>query len=168
MPFAPYRPPEHMTGVTDPPREIRDRLLLRSGGDDLEALYPWFDAISGRLGLPSSAAFRIHVVLEEAVTNAVLHGHDPDRSGDVSLEITATPARVTAVLRDPGKPFNPLLQNETSAKPMQIEDALIGGLGLRLIRNFCSALTYRRDGEMNELTMGFDVEAMAKPGDGDK
>ena len=100
MPFAPCRPPEQMPGLTKPIPEVRERLVLRSGGEDLDALYPWFDAISGQLGLPASAAFRIHVVLEEAVTNAVLHGYDPDCSGDVSLEIAATPAHVVAILRE--------------------------------------------------------------------
>jgi anti-sigma regulatory factor (Ser/Thr protein kinase) len=168
MPFAPCRPPEQMPGLTKPIPEVRERLVLRSGGEDLDALYPWFDAISGQLGLPASAAFRIHVVLEEAVTNAVLHGYDPDCSGDVSLEIAATPAHVVAILRDSGKPFNPLLQSEAPSEPTPVEDALIGGLGLKLMRSYCSALAYQRADKTNELTMGFDVDAMAKLVAGDK
>jgi anti-sigma regulatory factor (Ser/Thr protein kinase) len=160
-----------MIGLTKRMQEIRERLVLRSGGDDLDSLYPWFSAIAEQLNLPSSVAFRIHVVLEEAVTNAVLHGYDPGDSGDLSLEIAATPERLVAILSDAGRPFNPLLQPESPSEPKPIAEAMIGGLGVKLMRTYCSAMEYRRAGETNELTRGFDVSAMAaaaKPAGSDK
>jgi anti-sigma regulatory factor (Ser/Thr protein kinase) len=158
-----------MPGLTDPAPEIRERLVLRSEGDDLEAVFPWFEAIAERLGLPARAAFRIHVVLEEAVTNAVVHGHEPGVAGEVALEINGTPERVIAVLRDTGRPFNPILEPPLPAAPIPIREAAVGGLGVKLMRTFCSNLNYQRADQTNELTMEFDVSAMAaaKPADGD-
>jgi anti-sigma regulatory factor (Ser/Thr protein kinase) len=150
-----------MTGRTDPVPEIRERLVLRSEGDDLESVFPWFEAIVERLGLPSRAAFRVHVVLEEAVTNAVTHGFEPGVAGEVTLEINGTRERVIAILRDTGRPFNPIVEPPLPAVARPIEEAAVGGLGVKLMRTFCSDLKYRRAGQTNELTMEFDVSAMA-------
>jgi len=150
-----------MTGLTDPASEIRERLMLQPGGEDLEAVFPWFEAIAARLGLPPRAAFRIQVVLEEAATNAVMHGFDPGVAGEVTMDITGTPKRLVVVLRDTGRAFNPLLEAPPPPVLKPIEDAMVGGLGVKLMRSFCSELTYRRAGGTNELTMGFDVTAMA-------
>ena len=145
----------------EPEPEIRETLVLRSGGDDLESVYPWFDAIATRLSLPSKAVFRIQVVLEEATSNAALHGYAPGESGEVALDVTGTRERVVAVLRDRGRPFNPLLEALAPPTLRPIEDAMVGGLGVQLMRKLCPELTYRRAGDMNELTMDFDVNAMA-------
>jgi anti-sigma regulatory factor (Ser/Thr protein kinase) len=147
--------------MTKPRPEIQERLVLRPGGDDLDSVYPWFEAIAARLGLPKRAAYRIHVVLEEALTNAALHGFDPGAAGEIAMDLTGTPDRVVAVLRDTGRPFNPLLDAPPPPNWKPIEDATVGGVGVKLIQTFCSDLNYRRDDGMNELTMGFDVTAMA-------
>jgi len=147
--------------MTDPKPEIRERLVLRPGGQDLESVYPWFEAIAARLDLPSRAAFRIQVVLEEAATNAALHGFNPGATGEIAMDLTGTPERIVAVLRDTGRPFNPLLDAPPPPTWKPIENATVGGVGVKLIQTFCSDLNYRRDDGMNELTMGFDVTAMA-------
>jgi anti-sigma regulatory factor (Ser/Thr protein kinase) len=151
--------------VAKPTPVLQERLVLRPGGDDLHALSPWFEAIAGRADLPSSVAFRIHVVLEEAVTNAMLHGQDPGDAGEVTLELTATPDRVVAVLRDTGRPFDPLNQVPSAPEQKPIAEAMIGGLGVTLMRTFCSELSYQRSGATNELTMQFDLNATASAGD---
>jgi anti-sigma regulatory factor (Ser/Thr protein kinase) len=157
-----------MPGLTNPAPEVRERLVWRAGSEDLDSLYPLLDAISEQTGLPTGVAFRIHVALEEAAANALSHGYELGCSGDVTLEIAAMPSRVVAVLRDAGRPFNPLQQTLSPTRPTSIEEAAIGGLGVTLMRKFSSALAYRRAGEMNELTMTFDVDAMVKPAGGDK
>jgi serine/threonine-protein kinase RsbW len=152
--------------MTEPIQEPMERLVLRSV-DDLGSLYPWFETIAERVGLVSSVAFRIHVVLEEAVTNAVMHGQNQGDTGPVILNINATVDRVVAILCDTGRPFDPLQEAPSQPEATPIEDAAIGGLGVTLIQTFCSDLSYRRAGATNELTMGFDIRAMASAG-GDK
>jgi anti-sigma regulatory factor (Ser/Thr protein kinase) len=158
----PPRNDESMTGRPGLAAEIRERLVLHPGGDDLVALYPWFEAIAERIGLPGRVAFRIQLVLEEAASNAARHSYEPGAAGEVALDITATPARVVAVLRDDGRPFDPLAHQSSAAAPETLADAAIGGLGVKLIRTYCADLRYRWDEGINELTMGFDVMAMSE------
>ena len=148
-----------MTGPAEHGATVHERLVLRSDRDDLPSLFPWFEAIAERIGLPPHAAFSIQVVLEEAVVNAIMHGYEPDDAGEVSLDVTASPARVVAVLRDGGRPFNPLTE-APSSEPKPIAEASIGGLGVKLMHALCAELTWRRDGGTNELTMGFEIGGM--------
>jgi anti-sigma regulatory factor (Ser/Thr protein kinase) len=136
-------------------------LTLKSGRDELGQLYPWFERLSAELALPAKLAFGVQLVLEEAVSNAALHGFDPATPGSVSLSITATSGRLVAVLRDDGRPFDPLSDAPAWVKPTSLEEAAIGGLGIPLMRRYCSDLRYRRAGDENELTMGFDIQPAA-------
>lgn len=147
---------------------VHASLTLRSGRDGLATVYPWFDSIAKRIALPDDSVFRIQLVLEEAVSNVALHGFDADRAGEISLEVAANPVQVIAVLRDQGRPFDPLTDAPASPLPQSLEEAAIGGAGIRLMRKFATALRYRRIGATNELTLTFDVRNagdVRNPGD---
>jgi anti-sigma regulatory factor (Ser/Thr protein kinase) len=143
--------------VAEPAFPVHASLTLRSGRDDLATIYPWFDSIAKQIALPDRSIFQIQLVLEEAVSNAALHGFDADRAGEISLEVAANPGQVIALLRDQGRPFDPLTDAPASPLPQSLKEAAIGGLGIRLMREFATALRYRRIGATNELTMIFDV-----------
>ena len=146
-----------MANVAKPASPVRARLTLRSGPDDLATIYPWFEAVAERIALPASSLFKIQLVLEEAASNAALHGFDAGRAGEISLEVTANPTQVVAVLCDQGRPFDPLTEAPPAPTPKSLDEASIGGLGIKFMHKFASALRYRRIGPTNELTMTFDV-----------
>jgi len=143
--------------VAESASPVRARLTLRSGLDDLATIYPWFESIAERIALPASSLFQIQLVLEEAASNAALHGFDAGRVGEILLEVAANPTQVIAVLSDQGRPFDPLTAAPPSPAPRSLDEAAIGGLGIKLMHKFASALRYRRIGPTNELTMIFDV-----------
>ncbi|HEX3573839.1 MAG TPA: ATP-binding protein [Rhodopila sp.] len=148
--------------MAEPASPVRARLTLRSGREDLAAIHPWFESIGERIALPASALFQIQLVLEEAASNAALHGFDAGGVGEIALEVTANPTQVIAVLSDQGRPFDPLTEAPPSPPPRSLDEAAIGGLGIKLMRKFASALRYRRIGPTNELTMIFDLAASSK------
>jgi serine/threonine-protein kinase RsbW len=154
--------------VAETASPVRARLTLRSGLEDLATIYPWFESIAEKIGLPANSLFRIQLVLEEAASNAALHGFDSGGVGEISLEVAANPTQVIAVLSDQGRPFDPLTEAPPSPAPQSLEEAAIGGLGIKLMHKFATALHYRRTGTTNELTMTFDVASardVMNPGD---
>jgi anti-sigma regulatory factor (Ser/Thr protein kinase) len=151
------RPADRSASAVEPTSAVHASLTLRSGRDDLATIYPWFDSLAKQIALPHSSVFQIQLVLEEAASNAALHGFDADRAGEISLEVAANPVQVIAVLRDQGRPFDPLTDVPASSLPQSLEEAAIGGLGIRLMRKFATAVRYRRIGATNELTMTFDI-----------
>ena len=117
---------------------VHAQLTLRSGLEDLATIYPWFEFIAERIALPASSLFQIQLVLEEAVSNAALHGFDADRVGEISLDVAANPTQVIAVLSDQGRPFDPLTEAPPPPAPRSLDEAAIGGLGIKLMRKFAS------------------------------
>jgi serine/threonine-protein kinase RsbW len=162
MRFGPRPLADGAVSVAETASPIRARLTLRSGLEDLATIYPWFESIAEQIALPASSLFRIQLVLEEATSNAALHGFDAGGVDEISLEVAATPTQVIAVLSDQGRPFDPLTEAPPSPVPQSLEETAIGGLGIKLMHKFATALRYRRIGTTNELTMTFDI---ASPGD---
>jgi len=140
------------TGSGPAPQE---RLLIRPGLQDLPLVYPWFESVANRLGLQENETFRIHVALEEAVSNAARHGFPPDADAWIEIGVVVEPTHAVVTIIDQGKPFDPL----SAAPPKRytsLDDVVPGGLGISLMRKFTSAMHYARVGESNRLTMVFE------------
>lgn len=60
-------------------------------------------------------------------------------------------------LRDDGQSFNPLDYPE-AAQPKSLDEAVEGGLGIHLIRNYAQECRYERRGRENWFTIVLDVD----------
>jgi len=56
---------------------------------------------------------------------------------------------------DHGIPFDPFSLSEPSISP-DLSDRKVGGLGVFFIREVADSIAYRRDGEVNVLTLTFN------------
>jgi anti-sigma regulatory factor (Ser/Thr protein kinase) len=140
------------TGTGPSPQE---RLLIRPGLRDLPLIYPWFESVATRLGLHEKEGFRIHIALEEAVSNAARHGFPPDADAWIEIGVTVEATHVIVTIIDQGTPFDPL-SAPPPTKYTSLDDVVPGGLGISLMRKFTTAMRYARVGESNRLTMVFD------------
>jgi serine/threonine-protein kinase RsbW len=125
-------------------------LHLSSSVADLRLLYPWLDQAAP--GLPPSLLNRVHVVLEEAVANAALHGFPDGRTGQITIRIQHRPAEVILDIEDDGIAFDPTTA-PPRAKALSLDDVIPGGWGLGLIRAYCQTIAYRREADRNRLTL---------------
>jgi anti-sigma regulatory factor (Ser/Thr protein kinase) len=132
-------------------------LVVRAGLDDLDRLYPWFADQASVFGVPPDAAFRIHVALEEAVSNAARHAYDDDgETHTIQVRVRREATRLLAEIEDTGRAFDPTAAPDVAGFT-SLEDVHIGGLGIGLMRKFSAGMLYvRRDGR-NLLTMIFDL-----------
>jgi anti-sigma regulatory factor (Ser/Thr protein kinase) len=136
------------------------RLDLAAAGEDRTAAAAalaaraaaWVDAFAAANGLDPRTVYRLHLSVEELVVNAVLHADGAtrfdvalSRGGDGAVELAAA---------DDGPPFDPTASVPPPA-PASVEEAAIGGLGLRLVLASAAAARYRRDGGENRLTLSF-------------
>ena len=110
----------------------------------------WVGTAAAALALGGDLTFKIDLCLAEAVANVVDHAGASQLELDLGLDLTGS--TVTATVEDDGAPFNPL-DRPPPARPISIEDAPIGGLGIHLVRNCTDEVAYEyRDGR-NRLTM---------------
>ncbi len=124
-------------------------LAISASLQELTRLYPWLDEAAQPDALPQKLLHFLHVTLEEAVVNVAMHAFPPGEVGSVTIEYVSDAEAVSLMVKDFGAPFDP------TAEPAGGKTPEIGGKGLILLRHFCPDVSYRRDGEENQLLLRF-------------
>lgn len=97
---------------------------------------------------------RIEVVLEELVSNVVRHAAGADC---LILEAESTAGGVWLAVEDNGPAFNPLDLPE-QARFATLEDAVLGGQGIPLIKRLPTSVRYDRTGAHNRISAVFAAD----------
>jgi anti-sigma regulatory factor (Ser/Thr protein kinase) len=129
-------------------------LTLRNDRAELARMMTWIDDIVAALELSADTTYALQLCLEEAVVNVISYGFEPDSEHDVRIAVWRDDGLVRAEITDDGMPFDPLAQ-ALPETPSDLESAQIGGLGIKLMRNFASNIAYQRAGSSNRLTLTF-------------
>lgn len=146
--------------------EILASLSLAPAPDAVAAALAWLDPVAQARQWPERTAFSLKLCLDEAITNIILHGFgNPPRSdgtGDIRIHVLADDTRVALDISDNGKAFDP-----TSIRPARpdrsLDEADLGGHGLRLMRHYLQDIQYRRANGRNHLRLTLALHP-AEPG----
>ena len=135
-----------------PPSQI----VLRGQLPELGRLSQWVADVSEAQQLPARLASHVDLCLTELVTNAIIHGYakiiaPPDA---IIVKFLRQSTGITWRIEDHGIAFDPSTQ-ALPALPTSLEDAPIGGSGLRLVRKFADQLEYHRENGTNHMTVFF-------------
>lgn len=133
-----------------------DRLVLRLV-NDLASLAAGQRALHDFLsvrGTSARASFHTELAFEELVTNVIRHAYAGRPAGGIPIRIDVRVERSHIVLavEDDGPPFDPASAPDQGL-PASIEEARVGGLGLRFIRAAAARIAYERLGERNRVTV---------------
>jgi anti-sigma regulatory factor (Ser/Thr protein kinase) len=127
------------------------RLTLAPDIAEISRLLNWVETCCGEAGVASDTAFKLALVLEEAVANVIHHAFaempPPYR---IAVALVIDPDRVGALVIDNGRAFDPTIAPEADTDlPLEQRDP--GGLGVRLIRRMMDHVDYRRIAGENRL-----------------
>lgn len=105
----------------------------------------------------------VELVLEEAVTNVLRYGWAPGSDAErvVEIDLQIDPEEVQVLVIDDGKPFDPLDEGAI-VLPETLDEAQVGGLGLLMIRNTASRLSYERREGRNRFLMTIPRHSAAR------
>ena len=109
------------------------------------------DYVDGRLpnaGVPERVMAHLHIVMDEVISNIVLHG----MAREISLSCQAGDQEVTLQFVDDGIAFDPMSKEEPYTA-LPLADRSPGGLGILMIRKLVDTVHYQRDGGHNFLTI---------------
>jgi anti-sigma regulatory factor (Ser/Thr protein kinase) len=135
--------------------EVGPLLVIRHDRAEMGRLSAWLDGRIAALGLGQAPAYAVRLCLEEAVLNVVTHGTlAPGVDGNVRVWLDRKAEGVAAWIEDRGPAFDPLAVADAPA-PGNLAEAPLGGLGIRLIRQFASHVAYQREAGMNRLMLQF-------------
>jgi anti-sigma regulatory factor (Ser/Thr protein kinase) len=122
------------------------------------ATHPEYEPARDRLvaffeagGLPAETVGELELLLEEVLVNVISYAY---AGGEGRIVVTACidDHAVMLEVRDTGLEFNPL-ERATPDLEAPIDERRIGGLGLFLITQLASRLTYERRDDTNVLTI---------------
>lgn len=126
------------------------RLSFRCELSDISRRTPEIERFLHGSGVSEETAYVVHLVVEEAVSNAIRHGRRNGDDSAIALLLLVTDDAVTVTVEDGGIAFDPTLAPEPDA-PAEIEQWQVGGLGLKLIRRLAADWKYERVGNRNRF-----------------
>ena len=89
---------------------------------------------------------------DEIAANVLEHGASPGEALEIGVTLCRRESGLDIEITDSGPPFDPTAAGEQPL-PQSLDEAEIGGLGLRLVRSYASGITYRHDGVCNRLQL---------------
>ena len=132
---------------------------LKNNLSELDALEEKIHGFSGQLGLTEKSNCKINLVLEELFTNIVSYGFSDQSEHQIQFTITHENGRLTIQIEDDGVPFNPMDASDPDLE-CALEERVIGGLGIHLIKNLMDDVLYQRCGEKNILILKKDISRL--------
>lgn len=109
----------------------------------------------GRHGIGHDDTLRLVLIVEELVTNTIVHGHADDSDAPVTVTLCVVAGGVALLYEDASPPFDPTAALSDAQQPLDIDFDVrpIGNLGLRLLAHYSSNVRYTREGGRNRVSL---------------
>lgn len=120
------------------------RLLLKNDISQVPLLADFINQVCNKFALDQSLSFQLNLVLEEAVVNVIQYAFPKGEEHTFTLDVKKEADTITFILRDDGKPFNPLTQAPDVDINLSAEKRQIGGLGIFLVQQMMDEVDYKR------------------------
>jgi serine/threonine-protein kinase RsbW len=140
--------------LTDGPPQAEWRVLCLSTVQEMPAVLETVLAVMAEAGYSRRRRLRGRLVLEEALCNAIKHGHRHDPDKVVQLRFRIRAGSLWVEVEDQGPGFDPS-QVPDAASPENLGRS--SGRGLLLMRHYAASVRYNRKG--NRVTIGFHSAA---------
>lgn len=131
-------------------------LLLAPEPNAVPKALAWLESIAEAERWPTRLTFQLSLCLDEALSNVVMHGFDPKEDKpaqpQISLVLLQGNQSVAIDIVDNGVPFDPT-QRTPAELSATLDEARIGGHGLRLMRHYLQSIEYHRDNDKNHLRL---------------
>ena len=101
-------------------------------------------------GLPPPLRYRLGLIVDELVSNCIVHGRCRGPDKRVRVEVFDQADRLLIEIIDPGPEFDPTAQALPCLTP---EQPAVGGVGLALVRHLVDSYHYTRKEGCNHLLL---------------
>lgn len=136
---------------------MKETIRLNNDINEVPQLAEWIEQVCDKFGLAPSVVFQLNLALEEAVVNVMNYAYPGQTGMPVTLSAEMHGNGMVFELEDQGIPFDPTSSEEPDVT-LPIEDRPIGGLGIFLVRQIMSEVSYTRHDNTNVLTMTYHIE----------
>lgn len=111
--------------------------------------------------LPSSLCHDLLMIFDEMVTNVISYGYPEGGEHIIEISLKKQAHEIILNIKDDGVEFDPVGKDDPDTE-LSIEDRLIGGLGIFLVKNLSKSVVYKRAQGFNLLTVIVDLDSHMK------
>ncbi len=136
---------------------MRKELRIKNKISELERVAQFIEQIGEELQLDMELQMNLNLVMEEMVSNVIFYAYPKDEDSEIELLAKCDGKRLTFVISDQGKEFDPTAKEDADpdVNPAERE---IGGMGIFIVKNIMNQVTYQRLEGRNLLTMTKEIE----------
>lgn len=127
---------------------MEHRLVIGNEVAELKKLPQFLEGVFRDCPLDGRECMRLRSGLDEALTNCVFYAYDAPGTGRIEVSASWSGDRLTFMLKDAGKPFNPVEYNRE--RPDQLT---VGGLGISVYKAIFDEVAYSREDGSNILKL---------------
>lgn len=131
-------------------------LVMENRIEELDKLEPFLSRFFEQESVDMSLLPQLDLALEEAATNVIMYAYPEGEKGTAELTLDMVDGRIHATLCDSGLPFDPLQRPEVNLD-VSLEERQIGGLGIHLIKEIMSEVSYEFKDGKNVLNMTYNI-----------
>lgn len=131
---------------------MKARTTLGNDLAELPAALDWLEAALRAAGVGDAVVGELRLVAEESLSNVIRYAYADSARHSIELTVEIGGGEVHVVLRDDGRPFNPLAAPAPDLDA-PAEQRPAGGLGIHLLRRLVDRADYRREGHANVLRL---------------
>ena len=127
-------------------------LTFKNEEQELARVAEFMEGVCDELELDMHIAMKLQVAMEEMVTNVIFYAYPQGTTADITLTAESDDKELTFILSDSGKPFDPTAKEDADidVNPMDRDQ---GGMGILIVKNIMNEVSYKRLGDINQLTM---------------
>jgi serine/threonine-protein kinase RsbW len=129
--------------------KIQEKFLAKI--EQLPKVIASLGQITDKCSLSPKKKLEVELVVEELFVNVCEHAYT-ESPGNAEITILCDNG-VEVVIRDWGRPFNPLEHKVENRKGVTLEEQELGGLGIHLVMELVDQITYTREEGANCTTL---------------
>jgi len=127
-------------------------LRIASELDAIERVTSRFDAFAAAHHVPDATRRTFDIAFDDLLNNIVSYAYDGEPDHVIDIRVALDPTGLEASLADDGPAFDPFAMDSPDTD-LDLDDRMIGGLGVHLVRSMMDEVRYERRDERNVVTI---------------
>jgi len=128
------------------------QMTVKNSIPEIDRVNRIFNSVAEKFSLSYEVIQRMHVVFDEVLSNVIAYAYRDNKEHDIEINVQLADDRITVTISDDGIPFNPFRFASPDTKE-SVEKRAIGGMGIHLVRNLMSKVSYQRRVDRNVLSL---------------
>lgn len=128
-------------------------MRIPSQADNLEIIREFVSRVAGKVGFSEDDVNKIELAVDEACTNVIRHAYEKDSKKPIDIVIKIDYEKLTVIITDQGKGFNPRRVRVPNMKEY-LAEMRVGGLGIYLMKTLMDQVDFdMQPGRRNRVCM---------------